>query len=72
MKVIDLYRYRDKDANIVTPNKRNNSDVPSLYRLVADEGKTLTDGITQTVCVDTEDIEKWQEIIDNTGDDFNE
>lgn len=72
MKVINLYRYRDEDANIVTPNKRNDNDTPALFRLIADEGKIFTDGITQTPCVDTEDVEKWQEIIDNTGDDFNE
>lgn len=32
------------------------------YRLIADAGKVLTDGIITTSCIDTVDPSQWQEI----------
>ena len=36
------------------------------YRLVADPGKVLTDGTTQTSCIDTDEPSKWTEIPEPT------
>ena len=64
MQTVDLFRYEDADGIAVTPNKRNESDEPYGYRLIADEGYILTDGETGTPCVDTHEPEKWDEIED--------
>lgn len=36
------------------------------YRLVADPGKVLTDGVTMTSCIDTADPSQWTEIDEPT------
>ena len=42
MQQIELYRYDNTDGSItVTPNKRNDTDTPHAYRLIADEGSSL-------------------------------
>ena len=71
MQTVILYRYEREDGGIdVSPIK---PDVPytTLFRLIADEGKILTDGETMTYCVDTESAEGWTEIDDETEDELN-
>lgn len=34
------------------------------YRLVADPGKLLTDGIITTSCIDTDNPAQWKEIVE--------
>lgn len=65
MQKIELYRYVEVDNSItVTPNKRNDNDLIHKYRLIADEGKALTDGenIASVVDVSIDDVGKWTEI----------
>lgn len=64
MQKIELYRYVEDDGSItVTPNKRNDNDLIHKYRLIADEGKALTDGenVTSVVDVSIDDVGKWSE-----------
>lgn len=62
MKIIDLYKYeRDGGGTTVSPEKPD-KPYTTLYRLVADEGKVLTDGKTVTPCIDTETPYLWDEI----------
>ena len=64
MQKVDLYRYEDSNALVITPNKRNETDNPSRMRLIADDGAVLTNGDTETAVVDVtlDEIELWQEI----------
>lgn len=63
MQKINLYRYVDGRSIIVTPAQRTSADVPYKYRLIADEGMVLTDGVNVTECIDVlcENAEKWSE-----------
>ncbi len=65
MQQIELYRYVEQDGSItVTPIKRSDTDTVHKIRLIADEGKALTDGenITTVIDVAISDINNWQEI----------
>ena len=64
MKSINLYRYETGNGVIITPNAKNETDISSRMRLVADENKALTNGKTITLVVDVllEDIKNWYEI----------
>lgn len=64
MKIIDLYRYEENGAVIITPNKRNETDTPSRYRLIADEGAVLVNGDTETEVVDVmpDEVDLWTEV----------
>lgn len=62
MQVKTLYRYERK-PNCVTISTLAPLDVEytKTYRLIADEGKILFKGDVETVCVDTDIIEGWEE-----------
>ena len=64
MKSINLYRYETGNGVIITPNAKNDTDISSRMRLVADENKALTNGKTITLVIDVllEDIKNWYEI----------
>ena len=62
MKIIMLYKYiRDDGGTTVSPVK---PDCPYTikYRIVADEGKILTNGIKRTGCIDVDTVDGWDEI----------
>lgn len=61
MQTVNLYKYVDADGVVITPNKREETDVPYCYRLIADDGYILTDGENETPCIDTHEPEKWTE-----------
>ena len=62
MQIINLYKYaREGGGTTVSPNKPN-TEYTEMYRLVADEGKMLTNGIVTTPCTDVESVEGWEEI----------
>lgn len=65
MQQIELYRYVEQDGSItVTPIKRSDTDTVHKYRLIADDGKALTDGenVASVVDVSIDDVGKWTEI----------
>jgi hypothetical protein len=64
MQKVNLYRYEENGTVIITPNRRNEIDIPSRMRLIADENCILTDGTTETPARDVmlEDVDKWHEI----------
>jgi hypothetical protein len=64
MRVIELFRY-DNDGRItITPNRASETDIPSKYRLVADDGMELTDGTIVSECIDIpcNQIGVWREV----------
>lgn len=62
MRTVNLYKYIDGSETIITPNKRTETDEPYCYRLIADEGKALTNGMDETPCVDTHAPSEWAEL----------
>lgn len=68
MQMITLYRYMRTSGGVTTsPVEPDGTDYDLRYRLIADEGKVLTDGVTETYCVDVETTEGWMEIDDAEG-----
>lgn len=62
MQIIKLYRYIRPDGGVtISPNKPD-VDYTEMVRLVADDGKILTNGSEETSCLDTANPEEWQEI----------
>lgn len=64
MQTITLYRYVRPDGGITTSPVKPGAEYAEMYRLIADEGKALTDGVTITACTDTSDPYIWMEIDD--------
>ena len=63
MKIIGLYRCTNSDGSIsITPEKRAKTDIENQYRLIADEGKVITDGKETYYCIDTHNVEQFTEI----------
>lgn len=62
MQTIKLYRYIRLDGGVTVSPIEPDVDYTILYRLVADEGKTLTqDNVDFRECVDTNAIDGWLE-----------
>lgn len=69
MQVKTLYRITRPDGGTtVTPNKPTDAPYTETYRLIADEGMVLTDGVNTYGCIDTNDTSKFTEIEDNSED----
>ena len=64
MQVKSLYRTTRADGGItVSPDKPESGEFTEMLRLIADEGKLLTqDGIDTTPCVDVDFTDGWYEI----------
>ena len=62
MQTIILYKYKRRGGGITVSPTKPSAKHTEMYRLVADEGKILTDGETVTTCVDTNDVDAWVEI----------
>ena len=72
MQTITLYRYTRPDGGVtVSPEQPDEGTAYELrYRLIADEGLSLTNGEVFTQCTDTATPDAWQEVAD--GDDSDE
>lgn len=66
MQTITLYRYARADGGITTSPVAppDGTEYALRYRLVADEGKVLTDGTNTTACTDVDSPDGWTEIDD--------
>ena len=62
MEKITLYKYTRTDGGTTVSPIKPECEYTEMYRLVADEGKALTDGETMTSCTDTTEVDKWQEV----------
>lgn len=61
---VDLYRYEDTNGAVaITPNKRNDADIPCRIRLIADEGYVLTNGVDEAAAIDVilDEVGLWSE-----------
>ena len=60
----DLYRYTGRNGIITSLVHLDDAKFYPMYRLIADEGKVLTDGELTVKSIDifAEDLGKWTEI----------
>ena len=60
----DLYRYTGRNGIITSLVHLDDAKFYPMYRLIADEGKMLTDGELKAKSIDifAEDLGKWTEI----------
>ncbi len=63
----DLYRYVGRNGIITSLVHLDDAKFYPMYRLIADEGKMLTDGDLKVKSIDifAEDLGKWTEIEEN-------
>ena len=63
MEIKPLYRFLREDGGVTdSPDKPDGADYTTRYRLIASDGKLLTDGITETFCIDVDSVDGWAEI----------
>ena len=66
MEIKPLYRFLREDGGTTeSPDKPDGADYTTGYRLIASEGKLLTDGATETYCIDVDSADGWSEIDDH-------
>jgi hypothetical protein len=60
----DLYKYIGRNGTIISLIQLDDAKFYPMYRLIADEGKVLTDGELKVKSIDifAEDLSKWTEI----------
>lgn len=61
MRKLPVYRYTRPDGGVSISLVKPDTECTELTRLVAEEGRTLTDGVTTTTCVDTDNPDAWEE-----------
>lgn len=62
MKPIKLYRYTRPDGGVTVSPENPDVEYQECVRLVAGEGKLLTNGNIQISCIDTDSVDGWWEI----------
>ena len=68
MEIKTLYRYEREPNKITVSTEKPDAEYTEIFRLIADEGKILTDGETETYCIDVDSPDGWTEIDDNTSE----
>ena len=60
----DLYRYTGRNGIITSLVHLDDAKFYPMYRLIADEGKMLTDGelMVKSIDIFAEDLSKWTEM----------
>ena len=63
MEIKPLYRFLREDGGFTeSPNKPDGVGYTTRCRLIADEGKILTEGETKAFCIDVDRANGWTEI----------
>ena len=58
-----LYRFLREDGGVTESlDKPDGAEYTTRFRLIASDGKLLTDGTTETYCIDVDSAEGWTEI----------
>ena len=64
MEIKPLYRFFREDGGVTESiNKPDGVEHTTRFRLIASEGKLLTDGTTETYCIDVDSADGWSEIV---------
>lgn len=71
MDIKPLYRFLREDGGFTeSPDKPDGVEYTTRCRLIAGEGKLLTDGTTETFCIDVDSTDGWSEIDDLDKDKY--
>lgn len=62
MEIKTLYKYKREDGGTTVSPIKPNCEYTELYRLIAAEGMELVKDDIHTCCVDTDNIEGWEEV----------
>lgn len=62
MQKMTLYRFTRPDGGVTVSPVKPEGEYTEMFRLMADEGMVLTDGVITTACTDTNNVEVWTEI----------
>ena len=62
MQIKPLYRFKRANGGITVSPHKPECEYTEEVRLIADEGKALTNGKVITPCVDTDSVYGWTEI----------
>lgn len=63
MEIKPLYRFLREDGGFTeSPDKPDGVGYTTRCRLIADEGKILTNGDIETFCIDVDSTDGWSEI----------
>jgi len=68
MEIKKLYRYEREAGKVTVSTEKPDGDYTEVYRLIADKGKVLTDGVATYACIDTDSPNKFTEIDEPTTD----
>ena len=68
MKTITIYKRTRANGGVSVSTVRPlRGEFTEVYRLVADEGKLVTNGKITAACIDVESVRGWYEIDDSQG-----
>lgn len=62
MQIMPLYKYKRKKGGTTVSPIKPDCEYTEMYRLVADEGKAITNGDVITTCADVVSVDGWVEI----------
>ena len=62
MTVKTLYRYKRRDGGVTVSLEQTDCEHEEILRLVADDGKILTDGNIFASCIDVDTADGWTEV----------
>lgn len=62
MKIEKVYKIKRKSGGVTITTHKPFCEHEELLRLIADDGKTLTNGEITTPCIDVESADGWREI----------
>lgn len=62
MEIKTLYKYKREDGGTTVSPIKPNCEYTELYRLIAAKGMELVKDDIHTCCVDTDNIEGWEEV----------
>ena len=69
MKIKLLHRFLREDGGVIeSPDKPDRENYTIRFRLIVSDGKLLTDGTTETFCIDVDSTDGWTEIDDPEKD----
>ena len=72
MQTIKLYRYSRPDGGVTVTPVKPDCEYTGMVRLVADEGFVLTNGEVYTSCIDTDEPNKWTEVLETNSPEHQE
>lgn len=66
MEIVTLYHFNRESGGVTeSPDKPDGAEYTTRYRLIASDGKLLTNGDMETYCIDVDSADGWSEIDDH-------